>query len=154
MRAPARLSLLALLAVMSAHSITSALASTLAPEPVKDDPAWLERCQKEAGGMIGQEECMVDHLSALAGVQAKLVAHIDVLLAGKGEDGTDYKAAAAGLAEAQRHWRAFVEADCDIIGNVFGSGTAQGLASAGCWIDHYRQRNDELRELEADYLRN
>ena len=116
------------------------------------DPAWLAQCMKENGSTLGMAKCMVDHRSALQEQQKALLTRIGGRLAGKGPEGTDYKAAAASLAEAQKHWEAFIGADCDIVGSVFGYGTAQGLAGEDCVINHYRARNEQLRELEANYL--
>jgi uncharacterized protein YecT (DUF1311 family) len=131
--------------------------SVLAAEPARDDPAWLKTCVKQAedageGGTLGQAHCMVEHRDALKAAQATLVERIGRTLAGKGPDGTDYKAAAAEFAQAQQHWTAFVGADCGIVGDVFGYGTAQGLAGEDCVIAHYIARNAQLRALRENYL--
>jgi hypothetical protein len=127
--------------------------------PAMDDPAWLAQCVKKAeaegeGTTLGWGHCMVDHREALKAAQVRLVARIGKALEGKGPAGTDYPRAAASFSEAQRHWTAFVDADCGIVDDVFGYGTAQGLAGEDCVIAHYQRRNEELRELETNYLGN
>lgn len=134
----------------------SSEASARQAQPM-DDPAWLAQCVKKAeaegeGTTLGWGHCMVDHREALKTAQAGIVARIGKALEGKGPAGTDYSRAAASFAEAQRHWTAFAEADCGIIDDVFGYGTAQGLAGEDCVIAHYQRRNEELRELEKAYF--
>jgi uncharacterized protein YecT (DUF1311 family) len=122
-----------------------------------DDPAWLAQCVKKAeaegeGTTLGWGHCMVDHREALKTAQARITSRIAKALEGKGPAGSDYPRAAASFAEAQRHWMAFVDADCGIIDDVFGYGTAQGLAGENCVIEHYQRRNEQLRELEKSYF--
>ncbi|WP_043979680.1 lysozyme inhibitor LprI family protein [Novosphingobium sp. P6W] len=128
-----------------------------ASDPAMDDPVWLAQCVKKAdaegeGTTFGWGHCMVDHREALKTAQARIAARIVKALEGKGPAGTNYPRAAASFAEAQRHWMAFVDADCGIIDDVFGYGTAQGLAGEDCVIEHYQRRNDQLRELEKSYF--
>jgi uncharacterized protein YecT (DUF1311 family) len=127
-------------------------AGAAAQDSGQADPAWLAKCMEENGSTLGMAKCMVDHRTALQEQQQTLLKRIRGKLAGQGPEGTDYKAAAASFAEAQKHWEAFIAADCDIVGSVFGYGTAQGLAGEDCTINHYRARNDQLRELDANYL--
>lgn len=144
-------------------ALCAAPAMAAAPAPAgkltKDDPAWLSQCAKQAeangeGSTLGWGHCMVEHRQALEAAQGALVARIGKALAGKGPEGTDYKAAAAQFSQAQQHWSAFVAADCGIVDNVFGDGTAQGLAGEECVIARYVARNEQLRALEADYFSN
>ncbi len=137
--------------------VVPAAAVVPASDPAMDDPAWLAQCVKKAdaegeGTKFGWGHCMVDHREALKAAQARIAARIGNALEGKGPAGTDYPRAAASFAEAQRHWTAFVEADCGIIDDVFGYGTAQGLAGEDCVIAHYQRRNEELRDLEKAYF--
>lgn len=130
-----------------------------ASDPALDDPAWLAQCVKKADGegegtTFAWGHCMVEHREALKAAQARLIARIGKALEGKGPAGTDYPRAAASFVEAQRHWADFVDADCKIVDDVFGYGTAQGVAGEDCVISHYQRRNEELRELETSYFSN
>jgi len=145
--------------VLLAAQALPAAAAVPKSEPAMDDPAWLTQCVKQASGegegtTFAWGRCMVEHRDALKAAQAELVARIGKALEGKGPEGTDYKRAGAAFVQAQRHWTAFVDADCGIIGDVFGYGTAQGLAGEDCVIAHYQSRNEELRDLAKDYLSN
>ncbi|KMS56622.1 hypothetical protein V474_14020 [Novosphingobium barchaimii LL02] len=131
---------------------------SFAEELGKDDPGWTAQCVKQAEqegegtGTLVYARCMVEHRERLQAAQTALVGRIGRVLAGKGPEGTDYKAAKSGFAEAQRHWTAFIGEDCAVVGDVFGYGTAQGLAGEECLIAHYTARNQQLRDLEANYL--
>lgn len=127
-------------------------AGTIAQDSGQADAAWLAKCMEDNGSTLGTAKCMVDHRMALQQQQQTLLKRIRGKLAGQGAEGTDYKAAAASLADAQKHWEAFIAADCDIVGSVFGNGTAFGLAGEDCTINHYRTRNDQLRALDENYL--
>lgn len=121
-------------------------------KPAKDDAAWLKACTDASSGTLDYARCLVEHRTALADAQVALLARINAALAKSAPDGTDYSAAADSLADAQRQWEAFVGSDCTVIDHVFGNGTAQGLAGETCVIDHYTQRNAQLRELKTGYL--
>ena len=121
-------------------------------EPAKDDPAWLATCTEANSGTLGYAHCLVEHRTALAETQSALLGQINAALAKGGPAGTDYTAAAATLADAQKHWKALVSADCDVIADVFGHGTAHALAGESCVVDHYVSRNAQLKELKDGYL--
>lgn len=154
-----KLGVAVLTSLFALHPISAAAApaAQAGSEIAKDDSRWLSRCVKQAqdageGGTLGWGHCMVEHRDALKTAQGRLAAEIGTSLAGKGPDGTDYKAAAAEFGEAQRHWKAFVDADCTLVDDVFGTGTAQGLAGEDCVIAHYAARNAQLRKFRNDYL--
>lgn len=152
---PALLAVLAASPALAAPAHSKAAGAALA----KDDPAWLDQCveQAEAEGdndTFGWGRCMLAHREALEATQTALLARIDAHLASKGPPGTDYKAGAASLATAQRNWQAFVAADCGLIANVFGDGTAEGLAEEECVVLHARARNAQLRTFLDNYFGN
>lgn len=120
--------------------------------PAKDDPAWLKAYTDSGSSTLGYARCLVEHRTALTEAQSALLGQINAALAKSGPAGTDYTAAAATLADAQKLWEAFVGADCAIIDDVFGYGTAQGLAGESCVIDHYASRNAQLKDLKTGYL--
>lgn len=121
-------------------------------ESGKDSPAWLKNCTDTNSGTLGYAHCLVEHRTALAETQSALLGQINAALAKGGPAGTDYAAATATLADAQRHWEALVSADCDVIADVFGHGTAHGLAGETCVVDHYVSRNAQLKDLKDGYL--
>lgn len=118
-----------------------------------DADETLECVDTGEGGNLAIARCMVEHRLALVKAQDILLKRIGDILAGSGPQGTDYKAAAVSLGKAQESWSVFVDSDCAIVGDVFGYGTAQGLAGESCVIDHYTIRNDQLQELEDSYLK-
>ena len=73
-------------------------------------------------------------------------------MSGQGPQGADYGKAGAGLMAAEENWGAFIRADCDVVSEVFGQGTALGMAGETCTIAHYEARIAALRALKANYL--
>ena len=128
-------------------------AEPLETEPRGDAPEWLTWCVRTEGGTtLADAQCYVRHREALVAAQALLVDRIGAQLSRQGPDGTDYPGAMSALESAQSHWQAYVRADCDVVADVFGYGTALGLAGEECIIDHYLERNQVLRDLEEGYL--
>lgn len=119
-----------------------------------DDAAGgLDRCvENEGGTTLSDAVCYVRHREAVVAAQDEILRRINSALTRPGPSATDYARAAESLRNAQEHWLAYMRADCDVIDDVFGLGTALGLAGEDCVIRHYEARNQELRDLEDGYL--
>lgn len=118
-------------------------------EATTDAPEGLGSCD---GTTLEMARCYVLYRESLVETENGLLNRLYQALAQSGPEGTDYAAAAASLRTAEEHWRAYMRADCDIVDSVFGYGTALGLAGEDCVIRHNEARNEQLRDLEHDYL--
>ena len=136
------------------HAVrASALLLLLAAAPIRADGTVLTRCLAELGGStVAMGECYARYIESLKDEQAQLLTRIRTALQRTGPEGSDYPAAALALERGQTHWLAYVAADCDVISDVFGSGTALGLAGGSCEFAHYEERNRVLKLLLDGYL--
>ena len=125
----------------------------VAAAPLRADGTVLTRCLDELGGStVAMGECYGRYIASLKDEQAQLLARIRTALQRTGPEGSDYPAAALALERGQTHWLAYTEADCEVVGDVFGSGTALGLAGGSCEFAHYEERNRVLKLLLEGYL--
>lgn len=146
---------LAITAVICLFPLSSARAAQVdeeTAEPALGAPEWLAWCMRDAGSSLGDAVCYGKHRAGLEDVHATLVFQIANTLSGVGPEGSDYVKAGASLMAAEEHWRAFIRDDCDVVSDVFGQGTALGMADETCTIAHYEARIAALRALKADYL--
>ena len=124
----------------------------LDPEAQASMAGDVESAESCAGNTLEVARCYVAYRETLVEAESALLDRLHQALAQSGPPGTDYSAAATSLRTAEDHWRAYMRADCDIVDNVFGRGTALGLAGEDCVIRHSEARNEELRDLESNYF--
>lgn len=121
-------------------------------QPALAKGGWLSQCLNDGTGDLSDAECYVEYTSRLKREQAGVIKRIKIALSRQGPAETDYRKALALLNQSQKKWLSFVTSDCAIVTEVFGGGNAVGFAEETCVIEHYRTRNAQLKQLEADYL--
>jgi len=122
---------------------------------IKKEENRLSECLSDRGGSrLADANCYSRHQEFLESAQTNLLQEIRAALSKPGPQGTDYTAAARLLEVSQRDWKSYIDADCEIVSEVFGRGNAQGLAGGECVMGHYEDRNESLKELKQSYLDN
>ncbi len=128
--------LLLLVSVTSAHAQV-----TSAPGDREFD------CARPVGTMQ-TDLCLSDVFADVD--QALNVAYRDALssLTAMRRDGGCSQCAPEQLVEAQRHWIAFRDADCDTLYAIAADGSGRNQARLTCLIDHTRTRSLQLGALD------
>jgi uncharacterized protein YecT (DUF1311 family) len=116
------------------------------------DPEVSRCITKLNDGISGRGECQQRVLQNLKRNQSALLKRIYQSLSMPGLELTDYNSASKKLALAQSNWERFINADCTVVGDVFGQGTDRDPTVVACLIDHYKLRSTQLRFLQRDYL--
>lgn len=112
----------------------------------------LVTCLAEGSSSLDSANCYGEEMQRLQTEQAALLRDIRAKLARPGADGTNHDSAAGWLEEAQKSWESYAASDCRLLEDVFGAGSAAGLASADCEVRHIAARNQELSRLLRDFL--
>jgi uncharacterized protein YecT (DUF1311 family) len=112
----------------------------------------LAACLARGTSSLDSASCYGEEVARLQAEQATLLRDIRGRLARPGASGTDHASAAAWLDKAQSAWESYSEADCRLLDDVFGAGSAAGMAGADCEIRHATARNRELSRLQQDFL--
>ncbi len=129
--------------------LSVALLAALTAQVAQAEDGWLAQCQEEQGDTAaGQAECFAHYQNKLKNEQSELLTRIRALLSKPGPEGANYAAARRVLNTSQKHWLAYVKADCAVTDESFGQGTAAGSAGEACVNDHYAARNAVLRQHE------
>ncbi|MBC9208151.1 DUF1311 domain-containing protein [Roseomonas aerophila] len=146
-RFPMLLLLPLLLAAVPAEAKSPAGASRAEPQS-----RALAACLAEGSSSLDSAHCYGEELQRLQTERDGLLREIRAKLASPGADGTNHDSAAGWLEEAQKSWESYAASDCRLLEDVFGAGSAAGLASADCEIRHSAARNQELSRLLRDFL--
>jgi uncharacterized protein YecT (DUF1311 family) len=109
-------------------------------------------CLTQGTSSLESASCYGEEVERLQSEQAALLRDIRGRLARPGASGTDHASAAAWLDKAQSAWESYSEADCHLLDDVFGAGSAAGLAGADCEIRHVVAGNRELSRMRQDFL--
>jgi uncharacterized protein YecT (DUF1311 family) len=142
---------------LTARKLPLALAAAFlftVAQPAWAKSGWLSQCLSEGSGDLSDAECYVEYTNRLKREQAGIIRRIKSAFSQQGPAETDYPKALALLNQSQKKWLSFVTTDCAIVTEVFGGGNAIGFAEETCVIEHYRARNAQLKQIEADYLSN
>lgn len=129
--------------------LLAVLMSLSATEPGQTD---LGACLSENGGMLGSTICYGDDLERKRAEQQAILLRIDQKLQALPADGVRPDEARRELAEAQRHWSEFVDADCMAGEALFGEGNAFNLSRLACDAEHVQTRTAQLLAFEETYL--
>lgn len=123
-------------------------------QPAYARSGWLSECLAGGNSDLSDAECYVEYTNRLKREQAGVIRRIKTALSKQGPAETDYPKALVLLNQSQKKWLSFITTDCAIPTEVFGGGNAVGFAEETCVIEHYRARNAQLKQLEANYFSN